>query len=249
MLGVRESKESTDLLFCIHFKQHLVVRHMLLCPTVSSWICSRPARPLSAQPTAAVAWSCRALASPVFRVVCFLGVSSRDVVPFSWDAHLAIRACRLATTSKTCLFVLRKATFGSSFLFCFVYVVLCTGVGCMGVILLAGQKPFCELLQSLVFVFKKATHIPVRCLMYLLKCTCFSLCGRSAMSPVPISFQCHWERPRSIGNCEVWLGSMCILSFTLALYLSSGNDSVLCSAHFPKLFFSCSHPCCFCLPF
>lgn len=43
--------------------------------------------------------------------------------------------------------------------------------------------------------FKKATLIPVRCLMYLLKCTCFSLCGRSAMSPVPISFQCHWERP------------------------------------------------------
>lgn len=97
--------------------------------------------------------------------------------------------------------------------------------------------------------FKKATLIPVRCLMYLLKCTCFSLCSRSAMSPVPISFQCHWERPWSIGNCEVWLGSMCILSFTLTLYLWSGNDSVLCSAHFPKLFFSCSHPCCFCLSF
>lgn len=155
MLGVHESKESTVLLFCIRFKQHLVVRHMLLCPTVSSWICSRPARPLSAYPTAAVAWSCRALASPVFRVVYFLGVSSRDVVPFSWDAHLAIRACHLATTSKTCLFVPREATFGSSFLFCFVYVVLCAGVGCMDVILLAGQKPFCELLWILVFLLKR----------------------------------------------------------------------------------------------
>lgn len=231
------------MLFCTCLKHH-PVRYMLFCPAPAAELAhgqrNQPLRsPLWQHPT-----SCRALASLIFRVstvlTCFLGTWRS---PFSREAHLFYTDVSSCYYLKTCLFVPHKATICSFFCFC---CLMCWCRVCGSYT--AGRS---ETFLGTVTVFSVS----------LKGSACASLLFRIFIEVhvLQISWpHCHVAYNHLISNavgrglevlklCGMVRKSAFCPSFTLALYLCSGNDSALCSAIFWSnlLFYLISAPWCF----